>query len=64
MLFVSPLINLLFWLMYLPCSIAAFFFIRSWRELNGQGIALTIALICVALCGGYGLVTTSVMPLV
>lgn len=61
MLFVSPLINLLFWVMYLPCAVGAIYFIKDWRELNKQGIICTICLILISLCGGYGLMTTTVL---
>lgn len=61
MITVSPFINLLFWLMYLPCSLGIFLIVKSQQKITVKNFALIILLGCIALGGCCGLVMTSPM---
>ena len=67
MVWVSPLVNLFFWTVYLTSAIGCVYFylpyFGGWGTLDIGG--KTIALLCAALClvSAYGLITTTVIPI-
>ena len=64
MLWVSPFLNLFFWIMYFGGLGIAIYFLRDWRYLNGIGWTCSIGGSVASAIGMVALCTTSVIPIV